>query len=104
MFDYSKLAFIVRVTEAAMKKSITSREYKVFIKQLADCRERAGLTQAKLAEALGETQSTISKIERAERRIDVIELLAICAAVGVPPVDFVKDLNEAISKGDDELR
>jgi len=43
------------------------------------------MTQTDLARALGTDQSQISKIERGERRLDVIDYLRICSAVGVDP-------------------
>ena len=82
-----------------MKKSISSREYKILVELLAKFREQAGFTQTKLAEAIEETQSTVSKIERGERRIDMLELFVICKAMGVSPIDFVKAYEEAISEG-----
>lgn len=60
-----------------MSKSIHSSEYKTVIKKLREAREAAGLTQAEAAEKLGKPQSYISKIERGERRIDVVELIAL---------------------------
>jgi transcriptional regulator with XRE-family HTH domain len=42
--------------------------------RLREAREKAGLTQAQAAKALGETQNFISKCENDERRIDAIEL------------------------------
>ena len=60
-----------------MPKSIHSSEYKTVIKKLCEAREAAGLTQTEAAEKLGKPQSYISKIERGERRIDVIEFSAI---------------------------
>jgi transcriptional regulator with XRE-family HTH domain len=46
-------------------------------------RRRAGLTQVQLARRVGENQSFISKCERGERRIDVVELRGFCRAFGV---------------------
>jgi transcriptional regulator with XRE-family HTH domain len=57
-----------------MPKSIHSREYITVVKKLREAREAAGLTQAEAAENLAKPQSYISKIERGERRIDVVEL------------------------------
>lgn len=60
-----------------MPKSIHSSEYKTVIKKLRVAREAAGLTQSEAAERLGKPQSYISKIERGERRIDILELSKI---------------------------
>ena len=57
-----------------MSKSIHSSEYISVIKKLREAREAAGLTQQEAAEKLNKPQSYISKIERGERRIDVVEL------------------------------
>ena len=57
-----------------MPKSIHSSEYKNVIKKLRAAREAVGLTQQDAAEKLDKPQSYISKIERGERRLDVIEL------------------------------
>ena len=53
-----------------MQKSINSQTYGIFLDHLRETREKANITQAKLAERLGETQSFVSKCERGERRID----------------------------------
>ena len=50
---------------------------------LIEQRVKAGLSQAGLAARLGRLQSYVSKYERGERRLDVIELLEVCAALGV---------------------
>ena len=49
---------------------------------LRELRESASLTQSDLASRLGVQQSFVSKYEAGERRIDVIELHAICDALG----------------------
>jgi transcriptional regulator with XRE-family HTH domain len=71
-----------------MDKSIHSAQYKVFLKVLRDVRQRAGLTQIEFAKRIGETQSFVSKCERGERRIDVIELRVFCAAFGISSKKF----------------
>ena len=75
-----------------MQKSITSPEYARFLKTLREARERAGLTQIDMAERLDETQSFVSKCERGERRIDVVELHAFCQAMGITLKQFVEEL------------
>lgn len=46
-------------------------------------RTSLGLTQLEFAKRLGKPQSYLSKIESCERRVDVIEALSICKALGV---------------------
>jgi transcriptional regulator with XRE-family HTH domain len=53
-------------------------------------RVEAGLTQTQVAEQLGQTQSYVSKYENGEQRLDLIELEAVCEAVGVPLTTFVR--------------
>ena len=71
-------------------KSIHGEEYSTFLDCLRSARLAAGLTQVELAEKLGTDQSYISKYERGERRIDVVELRAICLALGIEIADFVR--------------
>lgn len=82
-----------------MEKSIHSARYAVFLKVLKKAREKAGLTQAQLARRIGETQTFVSKCERGERRIDVIELRAFCRAFGVGLKQFVAALERTLNKG-----
>ena len=51
------------------------------------------LVKTRLARRLGETQSFISKCERGERRIDVVELRAFCKALGISFTTFVRRLD-----------
>lgn len=57
-----------------MGESIHSKEYKLFIERLKKVRLDAGITQVQAALKLKKPQSYVSKIERGERRIDVVEL------------------------------
>lgn len=81
-----------------MEKSTFSREYRVMRQLLRRYREKAGLTQTDLADALDETQSYVSKCERGERRLDLIQLRAFCTAIGVDLVAFVSALESALRK------
>ncbi|MBP4049713.1 helix-turn-helix domain-containing protein [Chromobacterium violaceum] len=47
-------------------------------------RRQAGLTQVQLAEKLGRGQSYVSKVERGEQYVDVIEFLEWCDACNTP--------------------
>ncbi len=79
-----------------MEKTIYTKEYLTFLKRLRKAREDAGITQVQFAEKIKETQSFVSRCERGERRIDVIELMVFCEAIGVPFVEFIKHLVESI--------
>ncbi|MEY3869377.1 MAG: helix-turn-helix domain-containing protein [Microcoleaceae cyanobacterium] len=82
-----------------MKKSIFSEDYKFFLKLLREVRERAGLTQEQIAERLETTQSIISKCERGERRLDIVELKTWCKALDIPLSVFIAEFEKALDKG-----
>jgi transcriptional regulator with XRE-family HTH domain len=74
-----------------MARSTHHPNYQTLLTLLRDLRVRAGITQLALAERLGNTQTFISKIERGERRIDVVEFIEICDALGVDPVKAFRE-------------
>lgn len=75
-----------------MEKSIFTKKYTIFLSQLRAVRTAAGLTQEQVAERLGQTQSFVSKCERGERRLDIVELRAFCQAIGISLTDFISQL------------
>ena len=79
-----------------MDKSIHTRDYRLFLKHLRTVREQMGITQVDVAERLKETQSFVSKCERGERRLDIIEARAFCRAIGIPLIAFVQDLERIL--------
>jgi transcriptional regulator with XRE-family HTH domain len=81
-----------------MEKSIHSPRYRAFLRVLRDTRMRAGLPQSDLARKIGETQTFVSKCERGERRIDVIELRALCQAFGISLAQFVAALERTLRR------
>jgi len=83
-----------------MEKSPFSKQYELFLESLRKARKNAGLTQEGLAKSLGESQSFISKVERGERRLDVIELRAFCRALKVPFPAFVSRLHRAMTESE----
>jgi ribosome-binding protein aMBF1 (putative translation factor) len=80
-----------------MEKSIHSVRYAIFLRVLREAREHAGLTQVQLARKIGETQTFVSKCERGERRIDVVELRTFCKAFGSNLNLFVAALEQALA-------
>jgi transcriptional regulator with XRE-family HTH domain len=77
-----------------MDKSIYNNEYHNLINKLRELRLKKQWTQARLASKIGVDQTFISKIETCERRLDVIELKIICAALNKPFVDFIASLQD----------
>jgi ribosome-binding protein aMBF1 (putative translation factor) len=65
------------------------RKYQQFIKRLRKARKLAQLTQVAAAEKLNKTQSYISKCEKGELRVDVIQLLEFAKLYGKPITYFV---------------
>jgi transcriptional regulator with XRE-family HTH domain len=59
---------------------------------LVAAREKAGFTQQQLADRLGKPQSFISKYEGGERRIDVIEFIAIADALNMDASRAIRDI------------
>jgi transcriptional regulator with XRE-family HTH domain len=63
---------------------------------LLETRKASGLTQEEIARRMGKPQSYMSKCQSGERRIDAVELWAICRAMGVPLSEFSKKLEEVL--------
>ncbi len=82
----------------AQSKSIYTREYGVFLDLLRAERLAAGMTQVDLAKRLKETQTYVSKCERGERRLDMIETRRFCIAMGSHYPEFVARLDPAIEQ------
>jgi len=59
-------------------------------------RTASGLTQTQVAERLGQTQAFVSRCERGDRRLDVIELREFCGALGIPYLKFLKKLESEL--------
>lgn len=71
---------------------------------MRETRRRAGITQIQLAERIEETQSQVSKLERGEVRIDMIELRTILRALGTSLPAFVAKLEKRLrdERGDSD--
>jgi transcriptional regulator with XRE-family HTH domain len=95
--DYTEFGFYSQALFPSVDKSISSKEYRVFLRELRATRERNGLTQIDVAARLNETQSFVSKCERGERRLDIVELREFCRAIGVSLTLFVRDLDQMLA-------
>jgi transcriptional regulator with XRE-family HTH domain len=75
-----------------VSKSVFSEEYNQFRKMLIDARKEANLTQAELSAKLERPQSYVSKYERGERRLDLIEFLQLAQVLEIDPLTFIENL------------
>tara|TARA_R110002073_G_scaffold265423_3_gene428530 strand:- start:4464 stop:4697 length:234 start_codon:yes stop_codon:yes gene_type:complete len=73
-------------------KTIIRKDYAQIIRNLISARKSQGIQQYALAGRIGKTQSFVSKYERRERRLDVMEFLDVARALDVDPSDMTKDL------------
>ncbi|MGC3971601.1 MAG: helix-turn-helix transcriptional regulator [Pirellulales bacterium] len=76
-----------------MPKSTFTADYRLFTTMLRQVREQAGITQVDLAKRLKQTQSYVSKVERGERRLDLVQLRWWCKGLGVSITTFVRDFD-----------
>ena len=75
-----------------MSKSIHTAEHVKLRELLIAARKAAGLTQQEVANILGRPQSFVAKYEVGERRLDVIEFIAVVRALGTDPVRMLGKL------------
>lgn len=73
-------------------RSVHHPAYAELLSCLVEARKGAGLHQSQVAERLGRPQSFVSKFEKGERRLDVIELIALCGVLKVDPASIVSRL------------
>lgn len=72
-----------------MAHSTHHDEYRLLIALLRDVRKEMGVTQIELGQRLDNTQTFVSKVERGERRLDVVEFIEICEAIGASPQEVL---------------
>ena len=76
-----------------MTKSVFTRKHDRFRQMLVQARKQSGLTQIQLAKRLSRPQSFVSKVERGERRLDVVEFLEVAKALGADAFSLLKALD-----------
>ncbi len=81
-----------------MTNSIFTERYNQFRLSLIEARKTKKLTQVDLAKKLKRPQSFVSKYERGERRLDVVEFFEVARALGIDPIAFLKQLYGATTK------
>lgn len=79
-----------------MPRSVFSEPYGVLLRVLIDARQKAGLRQTDLADRLGKPQSFVSKIERGERRLDLVEFLIVVRAIGADETTLIHAIAKSL--------
>ncbi len=77
-------------------KSLHSVDHLTFRELMIKARKSAGLTQQELAERRKRPQSFVAKYESGERRLDVVEFVAITRATGADPMKILRALARRI--------
>ena len=77
-----------------MQKSIYTQQHQRLCELLIEARKKADLTQVEVAERLGKPQSFVAKYEGGERRLDVIEYVAVTKAIGIDPASLLSRLDD----------
>ena len=75
-----------------MPRSVFTDEYERFRTLLVEARKRSRLSQVSLSERLSRPQSFVSKYERGERRLDVVEFGEVARALGIDPLQLLRQV------------
>jgi transcriptional regulator with XRE-family HTH domain len=78
--------------------TLRSPRHAALRKFLVRSRKKAGLTQVEVAKRLGRPQSFVAKVEGGERRVDLVELLDLAAAIGFDPLEAFDIVRTARSR------
>jgi transcriptional regulator with XRE-family HTH domain len=78
-----------------MARTIRSPGHEALCHALIDARKTAGLTQAELAARLRCHQSFVARVESGQRRIDVVELVALARALGADAGTILRQIKAA---------
>lgn len=81
-----------------MTQSVYTKRYQRFRELLIQARKARRVSQTALADKLGRVQTFVSKYERGERRLDVVEFLDVALALGIDPHKVIRQLQSADAK------
>jgi ribosome-binding protein aMBF1 (putative translation factor) len=80
-----------------------NQRYQAFQAALVEARQKAKLTQVEVAARLGKPQSFVSKYESGERRLDVVEFVDVCAALGINANLILEQLEAQLDDEENDL-
>lgn len=73
-----------------MLKTIHQDRYSRLIGEMVKLRKDKKVTQTQLAQQLGKPQSYVAKIETLERKLDIVEFVDWCNAIGQSPSELLR--------------
>ena len=76
--------------------SIYDSAYRKFLSELRTARLAAGLSQEELADRLGKHQTFVSKVEKGQRYLDVLEFVRWSAAIQADPASLMTGLSNDV--------
>ena len=80
-----------------VKKTLENPNQKILLHLLRKLRRDRNLSQADIGERIQKRQTFVSKYELGERRLDILELRAVCKAIGISLPDFVLELEKQLN-------
>ena len=78
--------------------SLHSREHDILRFLVRETREAAGISQERLSDSLDRPITYIGKVELGSRRLDLVELDEICAALGTETTAFVAEWKRRLAR------
>jgi transcriptional regulator with XRE-family HTH domain len=80
------------------RKWVASPSYKAAISGLIAARKQAGMTQRDLAASLKKPPSWVAKVEQRERRLDLVEFVAVARALGQNEIELFRSFLNQLPK------
>ena len=77
---------------STMEKTIYNKNYRKLLKKMRLARLEQELTQQEVAKKMGWSTNTISKLEKGDRRIDILEFAELIKIYKKPVDYFFKEL------------
>jgi transcriptional regulator with XRE-family HTH domain len=79
------------------RKWVVSPDYRAAIEAISAVREGLGISQRELARRLDKHPSFVNKIEQLERRLDILEFIAIAEAMEIDPAHLLTSVRAELS-------
>jgi len=77
-------------------KTLVTERHKRLIVLIIEAREKAGMTQTELANALGEYQSFVARLESGQRRLDVIEFIHLAEILKFDVTEMITEVRKIV--------